>query len=146
MLFMTLVKSAENQGPPPPTLMTAIAKLGEEAFKNGTMVEMGGLYPSAAGAKVALADGKIIVTDGPFTEAKEVIGGYAVFNLKSKAEAIDQARIFMDLHRQHWPGLGRRVGSPAGFREIASTLTIAAIVFQLRVVAGTPKSRSSVPR
>ena len=104
MRFMTLVKSAENQGPPPPALMEAIGKLGEEAFKNGTMVEMGGLHGSASATRVRLAGGKLTVTDGPYTEAKEVIGGYAVFELKSKAEAIEAARKFMDLHRQHWPG------------------------------------------
>lgn len=104
MRFMTLVKSAEAQGPPPQALMDAIGKLGEESFKNGTMVEMGGLAPSAASTRVRLAGGKVTVTDGPFAEAKEVVGGYAVFELKSKEEAVEAARVFMELHRQHWPG------------------------------------------
>jgi hypothetical protein len=103
MRFMTLVKSAEHQGTPPPALMEAIGKLGEEAFKNGTMVQMGGLAPSAAGTRVRVAGGKLTVTDGPFTEAKEIIGGFAVFELKSKEDAIEAARVFMELHRQHWP-------------------------------------------
>jgi len=104
MRFMTMVKSPEAQGPPPQALMDAIAKLGEEGFKNGTLVEMGGLFPSAAGARVRVAKGKVTVTDGPFTEAKEVIGGYAVFELKSKAEAVKAAERFMELHQKHWPG------------------------------------------
>ena len=104
MRFMTLVKSAETQGPPPQALMDAIGKLGEEAFRNGTMVEMGGLHSSAAGTRLRLAGGKLTVTDGPFSEAKEVIGGYAVFELKSKEEAVEAARRFMELHKIHWPG------------------------------------------
>jgi hypothetical protein len=104
MRFMTLVKSAENWGPPPAALMDAIGKLGEEAGKRGVLVEMGGLAPSAAGARVRLSRGKVTVTDGPFAEAKEVIGGYAVFELKSKEEAVKEAVRFMELHKQHWPG------------------------------------------
>jgi hypothetical protein len=104
MRFMTMVKSPEAQGPPPQALMDAIGKLGEEGFKNGTLVEMGGLFPSAAGARVRVAKGKVTVTDGPFTEAKEVIGGYAMFELKSKEEAVKAAQRFMELHQKHWPG------------------------------------------
>jgi hypothetical protein len=104
MRFMTLVKSTESSGPPPQGLMDAIAKLGEESAKAGELVETGGLYPTAAGARVRLSGGKITVTDGPFTEAKEVVGGYAVFELKSKEEAIKQAVRFMEVHKEHWPG------------------------------------------
>ena len=103
MRFMTLVKSAENQGPPPPALMEAIGKLGEEAFGNGTMVQMGGLFPSVAGATVRISKGKLTVTDGPFTEAKEVVGGFAVFQFATKEEAVKAATDFMELHREHWP-------------------------------------------
>lgn len=104
MRFMTLVKSAESNGQPPQALMDAIGKLGEEAARNGTMIQMGGLYPSVAGARVRLANGKLVITDGPFSEAKEVIGGFAVFELPSKEDAVDAARRFMELHREHWPG------------------------------------------
>jgi hypothetical protein len=104
MRFMTLVTSKEANSSPPPALMAAIGKLGEESFKSGKMVEMGGLMSSAAGARVRLAGGKITVTDGPFAEAKEIIGGYAVFELNSKAEAIEEVRKFLELHRLHWPG------------------------------------------
>jgi hypothetical protein len=103
MRFMMIVRSAENSGPPPKELMNAIAKLSEEATKAGEMIESGGLAPSATGARVRLSGGKLTVTDGPFTEAKEVFGGYAVFELKSKQEAIERALHFMELHKQHWP-------------------------------------------
>lgn len=104
MRFMTLVKGSENAGPPPQALMDAIAKAGEQGTKNGTLIETGGLFPTALGARVRLAGGKLTVTDGPFTEAKEVVGGYAVFEFKSKDEAVEASLHFMQLHKEHWPG------------------------------------------
>jgi len=104
MRFMMIVKHAENQGPPPKQLMDAIAILGEEAVKAGTMLGTGGLGPTAQGARIRLSGGKVTVTDGPFTEAKEVVGGYAQFELKSKEEAVESAVRFMELHKKHWPG------------------------------------------
>ena len=89
---------------PPKELMDAMGKLTEEAIKNGTLLGNGGLLPTAAGASVRLSGGRVTVTDGPFTEAKEIIGGYALFELKSKQEAIEGARQFMELHNKHWPG------------------------------------------
>ena len=103
MRFMMIVKSAERSGPPPKPLMDAIAKLAEEATKAGEMIESGGLASTATGARVRLSGGKVTVTDGPFTEAKEVFGGYAVFELKSKKEAVERAVGFMELHKQLWP-------------------------------------------
>jgi hypothetical protein len=104
MRFMMIVKSAEKTGPPPKELMDAVAKLAEEATKAGEMVESGGLASTATGSRVRLSGGKLTVTDGPFAEAKEVFGGYAVFELKSKKEAVERALLFMELHKQHWPG------------------------------------------
>jgi hypothetical protein len=106
MRFMNIVRTTENSplGPPPKALMDAIDKLGEEATKAGVFVETGGLMPSATGARLRLTGGKLTVTDGPFSEAKEVIGGFAVFDVKSKAEAVEWARRFMNLHTLHWPG------------------------------------------
>jgi hypothetical protein len=105
MKFMTIVKSAEKSpaGPPPPALFDAIDKLGQDAVKAGVFVEMGGLMPTAAGATLRLSGGRISVKDGPFTEAKEVIGGYAIYNTGTKQEAIDWAIRFLDLHKKHWP-------------------------------------------
>ena len=104
MRFMMIVKHGEQQGPPPKQLMDAIAKLAEEAAKAGTMLGSGGLGPTALGARVRLSAGQVTVTDGPFTEAKEVVGGYAQFELKTKEEAVKSAITFMELHKKHWPG------------------------------------------
>ena len=104
MKFMMMVAGNENSGPPPQGLMDAIAQLGIDATKRGVLVEQGGLLPSAMGSKVALRKGKVSVTDGPFTEAKEIIGGFAVFKVNSKAEALEEAKRFMEVHRLHWPG------------------------------------------
>jgi hypothetical protein len=104
MRFMMIVKQAEKWGYPPKELMDAIGKLSEEAVKAGTMIGNGGLLPTATGARVRLSGGKVTVVDGPFTEAKEVVGGYAQFELKSKEEAIEGAKRFMELHKKYWPG------------------------------------------
>ena len=84
--------------------MAALAQLGEEATRAGAMVETGGLLPSAMGARVRLSAGNLLVTDGPFAETKELIGGYAVYDVKSKQEAIEWTSRFMQLHKDHWPG------------------------------------------
>ena len=106
MRYMMIVRGDENfatSGPPPMELMEAIGKLGEDAMKAGKMVSMGGLQHSGKGATVALKGGKLITTDGPFTEAKEVIGGFTIMDLASKEEAIAEAVKFMELHRKLWP-------------------------------------------
>jgi len=104
MRFMMIVKSVERSGPPPKELMAAIGKLSEEAAHAGTMLGAGGLGPTALGARVRLSGGQLTVIDGPFTEAKEIVGGYAQFELKSKEEAVASAVRFMELHKKHWPG------------------------------------------
>ena len=104
MRFMMIVKHAEEQGPPPKQLMDAISKFAGVETKAGTMLGSGGLAPTAQGARVRLSGGKVTVTDGPFIETKEVIGGYAQFELKSREEAIESAVRFMELHTKHWPG------------------------------------------
>ena len=104
MRFMMIVKHADNQGMPPQQLMDAITKLAEEEVKAGTMLGSGGLGPTAQGARVRLSGGKVTVTDGPFTETNEVIGGFAQFELKSKEAAVESAVRFMELHKKHWPG------------------------------------------
>jgi hypothetical protein len=101
---MMIVKHSENQGPPPQALMEEIMKSAAEETKSGKMLGNGGLGPTVQGARVRLAGGKVTVTDGPFTEAKEVIGGFAQFELSSKKEAVDSAVRFMELHKKYWPG------------------------------------------
>ena len=104
MRYMMIVKHAEQQGPPPKALIDAIVKDGEEAAKSGTMLGSGGLCSTAQGARVRLSGGKVTVIDGPFTEAKEIIGGYAQFEMKSKQEGVEAAVSFMELHKKYWPG------------------------------------------
>jgi len=103
MRFLMMVKHGENPGVPPKALMEAMDKLVEGEVKSGSMISTGGLAPTAQSTRVRVAKGKLTVTDGPFTEAKEIIGGFAIFNLKSKEEAVEKTRIFMELHREHWP-------------------------------------------
>ncbi len=100
--YMTIVKGSENHAPPPPALLEGIDKLIKEAGKR--MVGVGGLLPSGKGARARLTKGKVTVTDGPFTEAKEVIGGYAIYEAPSLAEAKEWTRRFLDLHIKHFPG------------------------------------------
>ncbi len=104
MRFMMMVKSKENSDLPPNELMDAIGKLTEESTKAGTMLEGGGLTPTRMSTRVRLSGGQISVIDGPFTKAKEVIGGYAMFQFKTKEEAIKATVHFMELHKIHWPG------------------------------------------
>jgi hypothetical protein len=104
MRFMMLVKSAENSGPPPKELMDAIAKLATESVNKGALIETGGLARTAASTRVRVSRGQLTTLDGPFAEAKEVVGGYAVFELNSKEEAVEGAVRFMELHRKYWPG------------------------------------------
>src|SRR5262245_29603545 len=98
MRFMlTSVAVDAPTGPPSPQLLEALGKLGEEMKKAGVLVETGGM--ALQGPRVTLEDGEIGVTDGPFAEAKEVIGGFAIVEAASKEEAIAHARRFLDIHR-----------------------------------------------
>lgn len=104
MRFMTMVKASETQGPPPQALMEAMGAGAEEAARKGTLVESAGLAPTAGSKRVRLERGRITVSDGPFTEAKEVVGGYAVLETATLEEAVENAVWLLTLHRQHWPG------------------------------------------
>ena len=103
MRYMVLLQAAQPASPPPPDLMEAIAKLGEEATKAGALLDTAGLAPSAEGARVQLTGGRLSITDGPFTEAKEMIS-YALYQVRAKEEAVEWASRFMRLHRDLWEG------------------------------------------
>jgi hypothetical protein len=103
MRYMVLLKGTPITAPPPPELMGAIMALGEEATKAGALLDTAGLAPSAQGSRVSLAGGKITVTDGPFTESKEMIS-YALYQVRSKEEATEWANRFLQLHRDLWQG------------------------------------------
>jgi hypothetical protein len=87
----------------PPSIHAAMGEFVSENLKNGKLIETAGLQPTSAGTRVRVARGKLSVTDGPFTEAKEVVGGYALIEAASRTEALDLATQFMELHRVHWP-------------------------------------------
>ncbi|HKW13365.1 MAG TPA: YciI family protein [Candidatus Krumholzibacteria bacterium] len=105
MRYLMMIKHEEKyrNAEIPQSLMDAMGKLIEEGFKTGKLKETAGLKPSKEGFQVRNQSGKLSVTDGPFTEAKELVGGYALFDLASKDEALQVARDFMELHRVHWP-------------------------------------------
>jgi hypothetical protein len=101
MRFMMMVKGDkryEAGEPPDPKLMAAIQKLGEEQTRAGILLASEGLLPTSRGARVRVSGGKLTVTDGPFSEAKEVVGGYAILKAGSKQEAIELGKNFMKLH------------------------------------------------
>jgi hypothetical protein len=87
----------------PPGLQEAMGQFVADSFKSGVLKDTAGLKATSDGVRMRLSGGKLRVTDGPFTEAKEVIGGYALVEVRSREEALDVARRFMELHQVHWP-------------------------------------------
>ncbi len=106
MKYLAFIRHPESyrDTPPPPGMMEAMGEFVQRSLKDGTLVDTGGLLPSKDGVRIRLERGKITVTDGPFSESKEVIGGWAILNASSREEAIRIATEFMELHRKHWPG------------------------------------------
>jgi len=92
MMITNATKDSEAGNPPDPRMMEAVSEFIEDLTKSGVLVSTGGLHPSSQGATIRLSGGKITVTDGPFTEAKEIIGGYAIIDVKSKEEAVALAK------------------------------------------------------
>ena len=105
MRYMMFIKHTEDYQnvQVPASLYEEMGKYIEETTKSGNFITGAGLQPSAAGTRVRLSKGKISVTDGPFTESKEIVGGYAIMDAKTRDEALDLARRFMEIHLRHWP-------------------------------------------
>jgi hypothetical protein len=105
MRYMMFIKHTEDyrNGEVPASLYEEMGKFIEEATKAGQFVSGAGLQPSSAGTRVRLQGGKITVKDGPFTESKEIVGGYSIIDAKTHEEALTLARRFMELHQKHWP-------------------------------------------
>ena len=103
MKYMYLVRSAST-GRPSPRLLEEMDKLLERETKAGTVVAMSGLLPLDTGARVRVTGGKVVVTDGPFSESKEVIGGYAIFDYATRDRALASAVEFMEMHRTYGDG------------------------------------------
>ena len=88
----------------PQALYDAMGAFVGEQIQKGVFIDGAGLQPLAHATRIRLSGGKISVTDGPFAEAKEVVGGYALCELPTREAAVELARQFMELHRLHWPG------------------------------------------
>ena len=97
MRFLSIYKSAERSTPPTQEEMATMGKLIEEGMKAGWLLSTEGCLPSALGVRVRRSSGKVSVTDGPFTESKELVGGFAILQANSKQEAIDLARKFLSV-------------------------------------------------
>ena len=97
MRFLSIYKAVERNTPPTQEEMAAMGKLIEEGMKGGWLLSTEGCLPSALGTRVRRADGKTSVTDGPFTEAKELVGGFAILKANSKQEAIELAKKFLSV-------------------------------------------------
>ena len=97
MKFLSLYKSVEKNTPPSQEEMSKMGKLIEDGFKAGWLVATEGCLPSALGARVRRSGEKLSVTDGPFTEAKELVGGFAILRTNSKEEAIQLAKQFLQV-------------------------------------------------
>lgn len=103
--YLSLVRIDEATAPPEgpsPELMERMGELIEEITKAGVMLDTAGLTPSAQGTQVRWAGGTISVTDGPFTESKEVVGGYVIMQCKDRAEAIEWTKRFLKVHEEYW--------------------------------------------
>ena len=103
MRFLSMIRIDETSGQvPSEQLMTDMGRLIEEWTKAGILIRTAGLTPTKDGVRVRSRHGKITTTDGPFTESKEVIGGYAILEAKSKAEAVELTKRFLQIHGDAW--------------------------------------------
>ena len=103
MRFMSMIRIQEDTGQAPSEqLMNDMGKLIEEMTRTGHLVTTAGLRPTSEGVRVRLRRGKLSMVDGPFTETKEVIGGYALLEAKSKAEAVELTKRFLAIHGDEW--------------------------------------------
>jgi hypothetical protein len=123
MRFLSMIRIDEKSGQQPSQqLMDDMGKLIEEMTRNGTLVSTAGLRPTAEGVRVRLRRGKLSTVDGPFTETKEMVGGYAVFEAASMKDAVELTKRFLKIHGDEWdiecevrqldgPEFGREAGA-----------------------------------
>lgn len=108
MQYIFLVSADDAEGPPPMRLMEEMEKLSQRAVANGTMIVNGGLMPTSQAVRLRIKGGKTLITDGPFTETKEVVGGFAIMQFPTREAAIGSLKEFMELHRLYaegWEGM-----------------------------------------
>ena len=130
MRFLSIYKHPETNTPPSGEEMARMGKLIEEGMKAGWLLGTEGCLPSALGARVRRSGEKITVTDGPFTEAKEVVGGFALLEASSKKEAIELVRAFLEVVgegeceiRQLYSASDASPNDPRAQQELADQLT-----------------------
>ena len=103
MRFLSMIRIDETTGQQPSEqLMTDMGKLLDEMTRSGKLVSTAGLRPTSEGVRVRLRNAKLSRTDGPFTEAKEVIGGYAILEAESMEEAVELTERFLEVHGDAW--------------------------------------------
>ncbi|OWA15607.1 transcriptional regulator [Streptomyces sp. CS159] len=103
--YLSLIRIEESDAlaaGPSPELIQRMEKLMEEMTKAGVLLDTAGLTPTAQGTRVHYEGGRISVTDGPFTETKEVVGGYSLLQAKDLAEAVEWTKRFLKVHEDHW--------------------------------------------
>lgn len=105
MRYMMLIKHTEDYRNKtiPAGLMEAMGDFVGDAMKKGIIIDTNGLQSTHKAKRIRSSGGKLTVIDGPFTESKEIVGGYAIVELPSDEEALKLATEFMELHRIHWP-------------------------------------------
>ena len=104
MRYLLFIKMAEDHPMPPPlALMEAMESYMKESFANGTLLDTGGLYPESQSLQLQVRKGKVTVTDGPFSEAKEVVGGFGIFTVETEEAARAEAQRMVDVHTENWP-------------------------------------------
>jgi hypothetical protein len=103
MRFLSMIRINESTGQAPSErLMNEMGKLMDEMIREGSLIRTAGLRPTAEGVRVRSNRGKLTTTDGPFTETKEVIGGYAVLEARSLDHAIELTKRFLQVHGDEW--------------------------------------------
>jgi hypothetical protein len=103
MRYLCFVKMDESRANPPQALMDAMGEHVGDGFASGTLLDAGGLYGAADAVEFRVRAGNLTVTDGPYAEAKEVIGGWAIIKVDSEEEARAEGQTMADLHQTHWP-------------------------------------------
>jgi hypothetical protein len=103
MRFLSMIRVDETTGQvPSEQLMKDMGELIDEMTRGGTLISTAGLRPTSEGVRVRLRHGKVDTTDGPFTEAKEVIGGFAILEASSMEEAVELTKRFLKIHGEEW--------------------------------------------
>ena len=104
MRYMVLVKMREDVGDAPAELQEVMGRELMAAFASGSMIDAGGLWPTAQSTEYRVTGGQLLTSDGPYAEAKEVVGGYSIIEARSHEEALAGAHRVAEIHVQHWPG------------------------------------------